>query len=63
MQSHLNVSLQFGNDSSPVYTGNLLGSRRAVLAVSSYSGTAVKLQLIYTIINYHENWYEASKRY
>jgi len=51
MQSHLNASLRFGNYSSPVYAGNLLGSKRAVLAASSYSGTAVKLLLIYTIIS------------
>lgn len=54
MQSHLNASLQFGNNSSPIYTGNLLGSKRTVLAVPSYSGTAVKLLLIYTIISEHK---------
>lgn len=55
MQSHLNADQQFENNFSPIYKGNLLGRERAVLAVSSYPGTAVKLLLIYTIIRKHKS--------
>lgn len=55
MQSHLNAYQQFENNSSSIHKGNLLGREKAVLAVPTYSGTAVKLLLIYTIISKHKS--------